>query len=144
MPHDERLEEALELTREAEIRLNEASITNYQASLAAREHLIAAGSEIVTVLKAGRPYVPQAVNRTQSQMAGDLRFLITTLLDRLQESRLLAERFDEREDPLPQFREVDVDRLLKTAGQLRRWATGIEIGVRKLRQRMEESDRRSN
>jgi len=144
MPHDERLTEALELTREAEMRLNEASVTNYPASLAAREHLIAAGSEIVSILKAGRPYVPQAMNRTQSEMAGDLRFLITTILDRLDEPRLLAERFDERKDPLPQFREVDFDRLLETAGELRRWATGIEIGVRQLKQRMQETDRRSN
>jgi hypothetical protein len=144
MPHGERLVAALEFTREAEIRLHEASITKYPASLAAREHLVAVGSEIVSVLKAGRPHVPQAMNRTQSQMAHDLRFLITTLLDRFKEPRLLVERSNEREDPLPRFRNVDVDRLLKTAGQLRRWATGVEIGVRTLRQRMEESDRRSN
>ena len=144
MPSKKEVVEALYLTREAEILLNEANLADYPASVAAREHLVAAGSEIVNILEARRPHVPQAMSRTQEQLAGDMRFMIVSLLDQLDEPRLLAERFDESEDPLPQFEEADLDYLLETVGRLRRWATGIEVGVRNLRQRMNERDRRSN
>lgn len=144
MPHHQRLVEALENAREARALLEDLNLRKYPADVAAREHLIAAGSEIDLILQEGQPHVPRDVDRSLKQLAWDVHFLTLTLSDHLATCAPVINIVRENEDPMVAIREIDLDKLLREVGRIRQWSTGLEVEVRRLKQRLDEVDRRSN